>query len=625
MTEDEKREGVDDLFGDLDDFFAPIDDVDWPEEGQAEAGEEAEEAEAPADAGEPDDEEWAPAIDIPDEEELVGEAEIEPELGAEIEEPQEPAVAEEPEGVSEEPAEEPEAGELSVEDFFEEDESEPAGVEEAEPEPTAEMSGDDWERLRSVLGEDEDEGEPEEGEPEEVSEELSVEDLRAAPAPYENLREPAEDAGEEVLAEEAVFESEEDEPQEPEEPEDIAEAAGPTEAASAEEVEAAAAHFASGIEAEEVERDLLSDLDERAPAAAEVSEEEPAAEEPAAEESTAPDQPEDVFEDEEGRKVMRVSPRPPTPLEEEEEPLPLGGAGAPTWQEPAAYAADEDLVDEEGAPPSGRNLGAAVASGVILAAAAVFLLAIGKGPFVGLAIVLVLLGQGELYAVLRTRGFQPAAAMGLLGGLFVMIGAYTKGGTGQGEAAMLFGLALVTMLSILWYMAAAPRSRRGLVANVASTVFGVMYAPFLASFALLLLAIPGDNGRNLLLTVVGLTVLYDVCAYGVGTFWGDRPLAPTISPRKSWEGAIGATFIVVLVALAIVPLFDPFDPPRAVGLAIVIAIAAPLGDLAESAIKRDLGVKDMGSLLPGHGGVLDRLDAILFTAPAAYYFLRLVL
>jgi phosphatidate cytidylyltransferase len=150
---------------------------------------------------------------------------------------------------------------------------------------------------------------------------------------------------------------------------------------------------------------------------------------------------------------------------------------------------------------------------------------------------------------------------------------------------------------------------------------------------MLLLRAPGDIGRNLLLVVVGMTALYDVGAYGIGTLWGSRPLAPTVSPKKSWEGVIGATFILLLVALALIPLIDPFKNPdqgglgagAAVGLALVIAVAAPLGDLAESALKRDLGVKDMGTLLPGHGGMLDRIDSILFTAPAAWYFIRIVL
>jgi phosphatidate cytidylyltransferase len=190
---------------------------------------------------------------------------------------------------------------------------------------------------------------------------------------------------------------------------------------------------------------------------------------------------------------------------------------------------------------------------------------------------------------------------------------------------VLFGLFLAMALSVPWYMAAPPKVRRGTVGNVGATLIGVLYVPFLASFALIILRIPGDTGRNLLLTVLGLTVLYDVCAYAIGSLWGNRPLAPTISPQKSLEGLLGATFVLVLVALAIVPSIEPFNPARAVGLALVIAIAAPLGDLVESALKRDLGLKDMGSLLPGHGGVLDRVDSILFAAPAAWYFMRLVI
>ena len=213
---------------------------------------------------------------------------------------------------------------------------------------------------------------------------------------------------------------------------------------------------------------------------------------------------------------------------------------------------------------------------------------------------------------------QPQLACATLA--VIMAGAYNRG-----EAAALFGVFLAMALVLPWYMAAPPKVRKGTVMNVGATLLGVIYVPFLASFALIILRIPGDAGRNLLLTLLGLTVLYDVCAYAIGSLWGNRPLAPTISPKKSWEGAVGATFVLLLVALAIVPSVEPFTAARAVGLALVIAVAAPLGDLVESALKRDLGLKDMGSLLPGHGGVLGRVDSILFAAPAAWYFIRLVI
>jgi phosphatidate cytidylyltransferase len=279
------------------------------------------------------------------------------------------------------------------------------------------------------------------------------------------------------------------------------------------------------------------------------------------------------------------------------------------------------MVEEPaGGPPAGRNLTAAFASGGLLAIAVLALLLIGKGPFAWFAGGVVLLGQAELYAVMRSRRLQPATLLGLVCGAFILAGAYL-----HGPAAAPFGLALAMGLTVLWYMAAPAQFRRSTTVNVGATILGTVYVPFLASFALLLLGLPGDIGRNAFLVVVGLTVLYDVSAYAVGTLWGNRPLAPTISPNKSWEGAIGGTLVILIVALAIVPAIDPFQSSTAVGLALVIALVAPIGDLVESALKRDLGVKDMGTILPGHGGILDRIDAILFAAPAAYYFLLLAL
>jgi phosphatidate cytidylyltransferase len=264
-------------------------------------------------------------------------------------------------------------------------------------------------------------------------------------------------------------------------------------------------------------------------------------------------------------------------------------------------------------------------SGVLLGAAVLALLAINKGSFVFLAAAAILLAQAELYAVMRSRGLQPATLLGLVCGAFTFVGAYL-----HGPDAALFGAALAMGLTVPWYIAAPPAARKHTTVNVAATILGVVYVPFLASFAMLLLRTPGDAGKYMFLSMLVLTVLYDVSAYAVGTIWGHRPMAPTVSPNKSWEGAIGATLITVFVGLTVVPNFTPFSSELvgtgpAVGLALIVAMFAPLGDLVESALKRDLGVKDMGSLLPGHGGVLDRVDAILFTAPAAYFLLRIVL
>jgi phosphatidate cytidylyltransferase len=250
--------------------------------------------------------------------------------------------------------------------------------------------------------------------------------------------------------------------------------------------------------------------------------------------------------------------------------------------------------------------------------AALILVLVSKPAFAVLAGAVVLFGQLELYTTMQRRDYQPATALGLVMGGFLMAAAYLKG-----EQAMLFVLALSGVLSLLWYMAAAPKARTGLVGNIGATMLGLIYAPFLAGYVFLILVIP-EIGRSLMLAVLGLTFLYDISAFAGGSLFGTRPLAPTISPRKSWEGALVGSALTLVFAIAIVPNIDPMSLARSVGLALVVAVFAPLGDLAESLIKRDLGVKDMGTILPGHGGILDRVDSALFVLPAAYYFFRLI-
>jgi len=290
----------------------------------------------------------------------------------------------------------------------------------------------------------------------------------------------------------------------------------------------------------------------------------------------------------------------------------------PTWEEPTS----RPIMREPPTGPAGfgRNMPAAILTGVALAAVALIALAIAKAAFVVVGGGAVLLGQAELYATMHRRGHQPATALGLVIGGLMIAGAYLKG-----EQAMLFFLALGLILCFLWYMAAAPKAREGMIRNIGSTMLGVAYVPFLAGYVFLLLA-QANKGRALMLTILALTFVYDIAAFGVGSLWGRRPLAPTISPKKSWEGLFGATVVTVVLTAALVPsIIDYLNIGKAMALALVIVVAAPLGDLAESALKRDLGVKDMGSLLPGHGGVLDRIDSILFVAPAAFYLLRLII
>jgi phosphatidate cytidylyltransferase len=292
------------------------------------------------------------------------------------------------------------------------------------------------------------------------------------------------------------------------------------------------------------------------------------------------------------------------------------GLGGPSWQEPTTI----EVGMEHEARRTGRDVPAAFITGLALAGVALGSLALGKWAFALTAGAIVLWAQGELYLALQRHHLQPATALGLVSGGLVLGAAYFRG-----EAAMLSMFVLSVFAAFLWYMAAPASHRRGTATNIGVTVLGIAYVPLMAGFALAMLDL--TDGRAVVLSVIGLTFVYDTAAFIVGSWWGNRPLAPTISPKKSLEGAIGATLVVIAVSVgAVAPAVTALNTVgKSVALAVVVAVLAPLGDLAESLIKRDLGVKDMGSVLPGHGGVLDRIDSVLFVVPAAFLFLRVIL
>jgi phosphatidate cytidylyltransferase len=148
----------------------------------------------------------------------------------------------------------------------------------------------------------------------------------------------------------------------------------------------------------------------------------------------------------------------------------------------------------------------------------------------------------------------------------------------------------------------------------------------LGGFATLLLdprVFPDRHGVAYLLGAIVATVAYDVGGYAFGSWLGSHRLAPSISPNKTWEGLLGGCFTAVAISVAIVHRMHPWTLAHALELGAVVAVFAPLGDLVESMVKRDIGVKDMGTLLPAHGGMLDRVDSLLFVLPATYCLVRL--
>jgi phosphatidate cytidylyltransferase len=266
----------------------------------------------------------------------------------------------------------------------------------------------------------------------------------------------------------------------------------------------------------------------------------------------------------------------------------------------------------------GRDMQAAILTGVGLAVAALVLFSIGPGAAMILVTAVVVLAASELFAALRTGGYQPAALPGLAATAGLVLGAYARG-----EAALPIVLGLATVFTFLWFLL-GPRSPHPTM-QVGVTLLGVLYVGLLGSFAALILTLP--NGIGVLIGVIVATASNDIGALVVGQKAGRAPVAPDISPGKTVEGVIGGGIVsLVLTPLLLAVLLDltPWDTGSALALALCVAVAAPLGDLCESMVKRDLGIKDMGSVLPGHGGILDRFDTLLFTLPVAFYLCRVL-
>jgi phosphatidate cytidylyltransferase len=269
--------------------------------------------------------------------------------------------------------------------------------------------------------------------------------------------------------------------------------------------------------------------------------------------------------------------------------------------------------------PSPRRAGATddlttrVVTAAILTAVALLAFAIGRAATAVLVTVIVAAAALELFDGLRRAGFQPATLIGLLGSAAMVGIAYN-----YGERAFPLVGVIVLAFTLFWYLAKVVHARP--MVNAAVTLLGYTYVGVLGGFAGLLLAFP--DGVGMLIGLVLCAVAYDVVGYVVGSRMGRRALAPDVSPNKTIEGLVAGMGAAILTGAIVSQIFGlhPWNAfSNGLLLGIVVAIFAPLGDLCESMLKRDLGLKDFGTLLPGHGGVLDRFDAMLFCLPAVYY------
>ncbi|MEU6145316.1 phosphatidate cytidylyltransferase [Streptomyces sp. NPDC047081] len=287
------------------------------------------------------------------------------------------------------------------------------------------------------------------------------------------------------------------------------------------------------------------------------------------------------------------------PVQQNPEPMPDAPQPAPPPQKKSA----------------GRDLGAAIGVGVGLGAVILASLFVVKAAFVGVVAVAVVVGLWELTSRLQERkGIKAPLVPLALGGAAMVVAGYVRGAEGAWVA-----MALTALAVLVWRMTEPPE---GYLKDVTAGVFAAFYVPFLATFVAMMLT--AEDGPWRVLTFLLLTVVSDTGAYAVGWRFGSHKLAPRISPGKTREGLVGAvTFAMVAGALCMQFLIDDGTWWQGLLLGLAVAASATLGDLGESMIKRDLGIKDMGTLLPGHGGIMDRLDSLLPTAPVVWLLLVL--
>ncbi|NNM45549.1 phosphatidate cytidylyltransferase [Knoellia koreensis] len=271
---------------------------------------------------------------------------------------------------------------------------------------------------------------------------------------------------------------------------------------------------------------------------------------------------------------------------------------------------------ETPATPSraGRNLPAAIGVGVGLGAVIIGSLVLRKELMLAVIIAAIALGVWELRRALTRVSIEVPLVPTLVGAVSMLLSAYVGGGE-----ALIVTLGLTCVGVLIWRIADGVA---GAVRDIAGGFFVAVYPGFLAGFAALMLAAP-DGARRIVVFIL-VTVLSDVGGYAAGVAFGRHPMAPSVSPKKSWEGFAGS--VVTSAVGGAIAVHFLLDGPWWGGalLGACAAVAATVGDLAESTIKRDLGIKDMSNVLPGHGGIMDRLDSLLLVAPLAWALLAWV-
>ena len=261
---------------------------------------------------------------------------------------------------------------------------------------------------------------------------------------------------------------------------------------------------------------------------------------------------------------------------------------------------------------AGRDLPKAIASGVVLAAAIILSLVFWKPAFMLIVAAAVVVAIWELHRGFQAKEIDLPQEPLMIGGVVMVVVAYL-----YGAPALVTATAVTGLVTMLWLLR---RGVHGFVRDSSASIFTIFYVPFLGSFVALLLA--ADLGVEAIVTFIAVTAASDIGGYIAGVLFGRHPMARVISPKKSWEGFAGSAIACVGVGILLVVYLLDSDWWIGVALGLITVVMATLGDLCESVIKRDLGIKDMSNVIPGHGGLMDRLDSLLATAAPIWLLLH---
>lgn len=305
----------------------------------------------------------------------------------------------------------------------------------------------------------------------------------------------------------------------------------------------------------------------------------------------------------------------------EEEPAPVVAPTRAISRAERLRQADQKLLRHRSTRPAPeKDVRKATITGIIAALAIVVIFQVGAIAVAVLITAALAAAVAELFAAYRMAHTRPATLVGVVGTVLLAVASYNRG-----ETAVVFVTFLVIGAAFAWFLFTP--TRIDMLDGFSLTIMGYVWIGVLGNFAMLMISpvsFKDGHGLGILFGALVAAVTNDTGALFVGKSMGQRKLAPTVSEGKTVAGFVGGAISTIIVCVALLPLLHPWSIGSGFALAIAVSLVAPLGDLFESLVKRSLGIKDMGAILPGHGGIVDRVDGILFILPVTYYLAHLL-